>query len=158
VAAAAGADRPRLAGEWLLTQRLRQASENTLPAPGETRTWRFQYVPGPRVLLFAQKGTGGFPRGLLPSTPGRHHRPGEGGDLCLDGHEDKLGTARFRYSARVTAQRQVGDKQVATRIDAYYQAIYTGCGTGTGREAIAWRGVRVARESAHPAFVSASLR
>ena len=131
VGLAAAADRPRLAGEWTLTQRARQASDNTLSAPGETRTWRFRYIPGARVLLFAQKGTGGFRRVVLRWASGRYVGTVEGRDLCLDGHEDKLGTARFRYSARVTAHRQVGHKQVATRIDAYYRAIYTGCGSGT---------------------------
>ena len=141
---AAAADRPRLAGRWMLTERSRQASDNTLPAPGETRTWRFRYLPGARVLLFAQKGTGGFRRVVLRWTGDRYVGTVEGRDLCLDGHEDALGTARFRYSARVTADRQAGDKRVATRIDAYYRATYSGCGTGIGTEAIAWRGVRLA--------------
>ena len=126
---ASAAERPRLAGEWTLTERSRQASENTLPAPGETRTWRFRYLSGARVLLSAQKGTGGSRRVVLRWARGRYVGTVDGRDLCLDGHEDELGTARFRYSA--------------TRIDAYYSATYTGCGTGTGREAIAWRGVKV---------------
>ena len=141
--AAAPAERPRLAGTWKLTQRAQSVSDNTLPAGGETRTWRFRFVPGARVVLHAQKGTGGYRRVVLRWTGGRYVGEVDGRDLCLDGHYDKPGTAHFRYSARVTAVRRAGGKPVATRLDAYYRATYTGCGTGTGRESLAWRGARV---------------
>jgi hypothetical protein len=137
------AERPRLAGEWRLTQRFQQVSDNTLPAGGATRTWRFKFVPGARVLLYAQKGTGGFRRVVLQWAGGRYVGVVKGRDLCPDGHYDRPGTASFRYSARVTEQRRAGGPPIATRIDAYYRATYRGCGTGIGHERIGWRGVRV---------------
>ena len=135
------AARPSLAGTWTLTQRSQEASPNTLPAGGDTRTWRLRFVRGTGLVLHAEKGTGGYRRVVLHWRGGRSVGVAVGRDLCLDGHYDRLGTARFRYSLRVSASERVDGRLVARRIDAYFRATYTGCGTGTGTEALDWRGV-----------------